>query len=115
MLSDYFKCRVFPDAIARHAQNYTIDGLIVWKNLSFTHMAFVERGFGQKDAVIQDALQDPDKAILLNVNQGQHWVVAIKKTLLGKDYVCADPWTGKTCQAIRDYHDITGYALFKRV
>lgn len=115
MLSDYFNCFKSPLQIATDTQNYTIDGLIIWKNLSFPKMKFVYRDYGENDAMINDALKDPNKAVMLQVNNGQHWVVAIRKTLFGKDYVCVDPWDGKKCLAKKKYHNITGSARFCKI
>ena len=78
-------------------------------------MEFVWRGYSENDPDMDSAIKDPNLAVILNVNRGQHWVVALHKTLFGKDYVCLDPWTGKKCDAKATYHDITGYAKFKRV
>lgn len=117
MLSDYFKCFVYPDAIARKSSNYTKDGLILWPKLKFDKMAFEWRQYGRDDRRIQESLSHPDKAVIVQVDNGEHWLVVIGKTWfgLGADWVCVDPWTGKKCHAIRDYHNITGSAHFKRV
>jgi len=115
MLSDYFKCFVTPDAIANKKNNYTPDGLVIWKNLSFAHMEFESRQIGRVDKDIQAALKDPNRAVILLVDNGQHWVVALGKTLTGNDYRVADPWFGDKRTACGTYKNITGAAYFKRV
>ena len=114
MLSDYFGCYKSPLEIAHNASNYTPDGLVVWSRLMFARMQFVRRDRTFDAAAIADSIKDPNKAVMLEVNNGQHWVVAIRKTLFGNDYFVADPWTGKKVGAKAAYHNITGAAYFKR-
>jgi len=73
------------------------------------------REYKRDDKKIQEYLKDPNKAVILQVDNGSHWIVALRPTILGKDYVCADPWTGKKCLAIKDYHNITGATYFHRI
>ena len=115
MLSDYFKCYRSPKELAHNVALFTMDGLVNWQALHFDHMRFESRLQGRSDATIQNCLNSPDRAIMLNVNQGQHWVVAIKKTLFGNSYIVADPWTGQQCDVIKVYKDITGSAIFTRI
>ncbi len=112
MLSDYFKCFQNPADISKNFCKYDMDGRILWNTLSLAHMAFETRGYGRNDDFIKAALKDPNRAIILNVNGGAHWVVALRRTLFGNDFVCADPWTGKTCTAVGTYKNIVGYASF---
>lgn len=114
MLSDYFGGYVSPPEIAHNVHNYTPDGLVVWQALSFPTMRFVSRERGENKAGILNALRDPNKAVMLEVNHGAHWVVAVRKALLGDDWVIADPWTGKLCKAKETYHDVSGAAYFAR-
>ena len=83
MLSDYFGCYKSPLEIAHNASNYTPDGLVVWSRLMFARMQFVRRDRTFDAAAIADSIKDPNKAVMLEVNNGQHWVVAIRKTLFG--------------------------------
>lgn len=114
MLSDYFGAWVRPDAIAKQKKNYTKDGLILWNALSFSTMRFVERKYGFNEAAIMESLKDPNKAVILEVNDGQHWVVGVKKNLLGSDFTCIDPWDGKKKNLKAAYRNITGSAHFVR-
>ena len=114
MLSDYFGCYRSPPDIAHNAANYTPDGLIIWQQLRFARMQFIRRDRKVDTLAIADAMRDPNKAVMLEVNNGQHWVVAIRKTLLGNDYLVADPWTGKKVGAKAAYHNVTGAAFFAR-
>lgn len=116
MLSDYFKCLVYPDAIARKIKNYTRDGLIIWGNLEFEKMKFERREYGYVPKNIDAALAHPDTAVILQVNHGKHWVVAIRKSYLGlgSGYIAVDPWTGAKCDVFKVYKNITGAAYFRR-
>lgn len=114
MLSDYFGSLAYPDAIAKVISNYTPEGLILWTKLQFIKMSFAWREYGRNDQLIKESLKDPNKAVILQVDDGKHWLVALRPTLLGNDYVCLDPWTGLKCNAIATYKNITGSAHFVR-
>jgi ABC-type bacteriocin/lantibiotic exporter with double-glycine peptidase domain len=114
MLSDYFGHLVLPSQIASDVNFYTKDGLVIWKNLSFDKFKFVERTFGRDDARIKQALKDPNQAVIFNVNNGAHWVVGVRPTLIGNSYIVVDPWNGKKCDVIKTYKNITGCAYFAR-
>lgn len=112
MLSDYFKCFEQPDAIAKTFAKYTLDGLIIWDSLTLSKMAFETRIKARDDQSIMRSLKDPHKAVILNVNNGAHWVTTLSKTLLGNDYWVADPWLGKKVKACATYKNIVGSAHF---
>jgi hypothetical protein len=113
MLSDYFKCFKSPLEIAHNVSNYTPDGLILWQNLRFDKMCFVRREYVRNDQAIQEALKNPNKSVILQVNNKAHWVVALRKSFGGNDYLVADPWDGTKCWVIEKYHNITGAAYFE--
>ena len=116
MLSDYFNCFRSPLEIASNANNYTKDGLIIWKNLNFDKMKFEWREYGRNDAKIKAALLDPSQAVILEVNDKSHWVVAYSaRWIKPNDYWIIDPWTGKRCTLLSRYRNITGAAYFERV
>lgn len=114
MLSDYFKSFVSPWLLALKTLKYTKDGLIIWQSVdNIPHMKFEKRLYGKKDDEIMASLKDKKKAVILQVNNGQHWVVALRRSLWNKkDYIVLDPWTGKQCSALKVYHNITGSAHF---
>ncbi len=115
MLSDYFGSFVTPKELASSVLKYTTDGLILWPSVdNIKHMRFNQRIYKRDDAVIQACLKDPNLACILQVNHGQHWVVALRKTLFGNSYIVADPWSGDKCDVISRYHNITGIATFSR-
>jgi len=114
MLSDYYNAYISPAGLAVHILKYTKDGLIIWQSVdNIEHMKFEKRLYGQNDAEIMASLKDKKKAVILQVNNGQHWVVALRRSFWNKkDYIVIDPWTGKQCSALRVYHNITGSAHF---
>lgn len=115
MLSDYFNCFRSPLEIASNANNYTKDGLIIWKNLNFDKMKFEWREYGRNDAKIKAALLNPNEAVILQVNDMAHWIVAYSsRWVKSGDYVIIDPWTGRKCTLLKNYHNITGAAYFSR-
>ena len=115
MLSRYFGIGASPVFLASSALDYTPDGLLKWESVNrLSHMRFDKRGYGRDDKEIQDALSDPDRAVILQVANGSHWIVAVRKSFLVNDYICYDPWDGKRCAAIAKYKNITGFATFKK-
>ena len=115
MLSDYFGSYKDPGELATKVLKYTNEGLILWSSVdAIPHMKFEKRLYGRNDDEIMNALKDPNKAIILQVNNGAHWVVALRKTILGKSYTVADPWSGDKCDVIKRYKNITGAAVFIR-
>jgi hypothetical protein len=115
MLSDYFGDFNPPNVIAAHKDWYTPDGLVLWSHFQFQKFAFDRRYQGRNDDAIQACIKDPNRAVLLQVDNGQHWVVALSKTIFGNDYVVADPWFGDKRTACGTYKNITGFATFKRL
>jgi len=114
MLSDYFGGFVAPKDLAKDENLYTKDGLIIWGKLDLPTMKFVKRLRYRNDFEIKRSLSGLDTGVILEVNYGQHWVVAVRKTWWKNDYLIIDPWTGKTGTAIGDYKNVTGSAHFKR-
>jgi ABC-type bacteriocin/lantibiotic exporter with double-glycine peptidase domain len=109
MLSDYFGCFTSPAKIAGMKEWFTNEGLVIWTKLAFTKFKFQKRLYGQDDVAIMDAIKDPKKAVILEVDKS-HWVVATGKSLFG-GYKIADPWFGDR-STTRRYGKITGSALF---
>ena len=115
MLTDFFGCFQSPLQIAHNIHNYTKEGLIIWENLKFDKMKFDTRiRWAPGENVINNALRDLNQAIMLEVNNHSHWVLALRKTLIGKSWIVADPWSGDKCDVLKRYHNITGAAIFKR-
>ncbi len=114
MLSDYFKCYASPLEMAGNNKNYTSDGLVNWRALSFKKMKWVWRQYGRDDKKIMESLKDPNKACILQVNNGQHWVVPTGKVPFFNDYWCVDPIDGKSRRVLSRYANITGSSHFER-
>lgn len=113
MLSDFFKCFQDPGKIAQGYVQYNLDGEILWNTLNLTHMAFETRLRARDDQAILGALKDKNRAVILNVNNGAHWVVAIGKVPFMNDYFIVDSWDGKVKTACGTYKNIVGSASFK--
>lgn len=114
MVSDDFGCYKSPLELAHNANNYTKDGLILWKNLDTTfknQMCFVFRGYGSTG--FEQALNNPVQRVILQVNDHAHWVKLIRQS--GSDWIAIDPWDGKECKVFAKYKNITGYAIFEDI
>lgn len=112
MISDYFNCYVPPNILAIDVSRYTRDGLVNWQKMTFANFKFEKRLYGRNDVDIMASLKDPNKAVLLQVDNGQHWVVALSKSFFKNDYNIADPWLGDRRTACDTYRNITGSAHF---
>lgn len=115
MLTSYFGVWHEPATLASNKSNYTRDGLVLWEAMSknLKSMKFVERVYGRNDKKIQDSLKNPKTGVILQVDNGAHWILPIYKLPFVNDYICIDPWDGKYCRAISKYRNITGSAHFK--
>jgi hypothetical protein len=114
MLTSYFGTLVFPNEIAMHKDWFNAEGKIIWGKTNFKSMKFEKRLYKCYDGDIRASLKDPNRAVMLEVNNGQHWVVATKASWLSNDYTCVDPWDGKRKSVLKNYHNITGSAHFIR-
>jgi hypothetical protein len=115
MLTDYFGCFTLPSAIARNVHNYTPDGLILWWNLDFDCMQFVERIREYNDDVlkrINEVAKNPDEMALIAVDGDSHWVTLEKKDMWGR-FIALDPIDGTRINLLSKY-TISGCAIFKR-
>jgi ABC-type bacteriocin/lantibiotic exporter with double-glycine peptidase domain len=112
-LSTYFGDNLNPAQVAQKIK-YTLDGLIIWQSCVFKHYQFWFRDTGRDDVKIKNALADPNLAVILQVANGSHWVVATGVDANGL-YKIADPWRGDRSTMKRYYNNITGAAFFRRV
>lgn len=113
MLSDYFKSFVTPLDLATKVLKYTNDGLILWPSVNnIKNMAFEKRWYGRNDVEIQNALKDPNKAVIFEV-ESHHWVVGLSKVFLVNKYFISDPFYGDRTTSDR-YKSITGFTTFVR-
>lgn len=110
MLSEYFGAFKTPAQLAGSLK-YTPDGLIIWQSLPSVLPFKIEKRitfFSPMD--IEISLKDPNKGVILNVNNGAHWVLATYKIpFTNKLYMTNDPWTG-TSRASFAYKNIVGSA-----
>lgn len=111
-LSTYFGDNLNPLQISEIIK-YTPDGLVVWQSAVFKDFQFESRQIGRNDIDIKKALNDPNRAVILNVSSGSHWVVATGYDIFGNLKI-ADPWFGDESTMKRYQDDITGAAYFKR-
>lgn len=117
MLSDYFGDYTSPDVLAKNPNHYTPAGLVLWNNFIFPHFKFEWRGYTEAVGRIVEAMKNPIRAVLLQVDYGKHWVVGIRPAGVFDighkgDYLVADPWTGKKVWAKAVWHNVTGAAYF---
>ncbi len=106
MLSTYFNVPVMPDTVALRPECFDKDGYYQWNYPGFPFV--LEKSIkGRNDVEIMKSLKDPKRAVVLQVDNGAHFVLALKKNLFGS-YKVADPWFGDTCDAVSRWKNITG-------
>lgn len=113
-LSTYFGDNLTPDQINGKIR-FTPDGLVIWASCVFGHFLFERREYGRNDREIAAALAHPDRAVILQVANKSHWVVASGFDRPNKLFRIADPWLGDRATMARYKNDITGAAYFTRL
>ena len=110
MLSQYYGVPITPDVVARHTESFNANGEYLW-NYPFPFT--LEKSIGGKiqptrnDAEIMKSLKGPRRGVVLQVDNGEHFMLALSKPLFGS-YTCADPWFGDKCDAVKRWKNITG-------
>lgn len=114
-LSTYFGDNLTPLQLSQTIK-YTSDGLVLWQSCKFPHFEFWFRQYGRNEVDIKNALADPKLAVILQVANGSHWVVATgAPTLFNRYFRIADPWDGFKTDMRKYGNSITGAAYFKKV
>lgn len=105
MADSYFRLDFkFPDQLAKELK-FTADGLVMWESLPQALSFRLERRLNVYDSkVIDESLRDPKRAVILEVNHGQHFVLGLKRIPLTNTYWVADPLTGTK----RLYNNVCG-------
>jgi hypothetical protein len=108
-----------PDELASHVELFTPQGLIIWAKVQewlkakYPYKSFsIYRYYGRSDQAIVQNLK-PGSAVLLQVANKSHWVMAERKQWLRNDYTVGDSWGGVARTAIGDYSNITGYVIIR--
>lgn len=115
MLSDHFNAFKTPRYLARYLK-YTKDGLVYWNSLPQSlPFKLKKRLYQRNDKEILESLDEPDEAVILQVDN-YHWVVACGVYRFAPwIYRIADPWIGKKKALVKPfspYSEITGSAHF---
>jgi len=113
MLTTYFKPDHTPGDILPQLR-FTSNGLLYWNSAVFENFVFYQRVRVRQDAVIKEHLRDPNLAVVLEVANSSHWVVATNWQTYPASIGIADPWLGDRASMLRYNNDITGAAYFSR-
>jgi hypothetical protein len=93
---------------------YTSDGSIIWSSLKNAKMKLVERIYGRNDAKIQEALSNPNKICILQVNNN-HWLFLLGRKLPILGYKIGDSLYGDMGYTSRYRNNITGAAIISKI
>ena len=117
MVASYFGETITPAQLSAVPGLFNKDAKIIWSVLNkvFKTFQWDYRGYGNQSAKIKQHLTDPNKAVILQVNNEQHWVLPTKTTPDNKSYAIIDPWGGvRIPDVIKKYKNITGSSYFSR-
>jgi len=90
------------------------DGNVIWKSGNYPSFEYDKIIKGRDDEAIKQALNDPDRAVILGLNSGKHWVVACQYNTELNNFEIADP-LGNTDRSYLGGNDIIDYmAFYKR-
>lgn len=109
MSVSYFGQEIIP-GIMVDKLNYTTGGLLLWESVKNVGLKFLWRGFKYEPAKIDEALKNPKKTCLLNVDRGAHWVLGIYRVPFMNKFWVADPFTGKR----KFYSGVVGYSILTK-
>jgi hypothetical protein len=113
MLSTYFGENLDPGSILSLLK-FTPGGLLIWKSADFAKFRFERRVYYRDNASISAALKDLNRAVILEVAQKSHWVVATGWQPETYCFKIADPWLGDHSNMKRYGDNITGMAFFTK-
>ena len=108
MSGTWFGDNILPGDLCKKLR-YTADALLIWASIGevYPHMKFLWRFYSYDQALIDEALKNPKKTVLLHVDGGAHWVHALSRVPFTKTFRVADPWDGKT----KFYSGVIGGAI----
>jgi len=106
---------ILPPALASRNEVFTSGGLLIWQSLNLPGIKFLRRIREYSYNSILDDVKDKRRAVLLEVNNGTHWVLAIRKAFIRQEFLTMDPLYGAYGTAISDHWNITGSAHFLNV
>jgi len=128
MVSQFFGEEITPEEIAKQKGWFNSLGSFIWINSDFSNMSFrwregSESPMSGKSPIDMDLIKsylasgknlpsDNNRAVILQVANESHWVLGLWEQ--NGDILAIDPWTGKTCEVLKEYKNITGAALFVR-
>jgi len=112
-LSTYFGDNLTPSEVNDNAK-FLSDGRIIWSSLHLANFVFVKRTYFRNNTDFILALSDSNRAVILSVAGGSHWVVATGWQKEINDFKIADPWLGDWSNMSRYNGEINGAAFFKR-
>lgn len=112
-LASYFQPEIGVQGVI-DLTGFTPDGKLIWKSGIYPSFEYEKIIKGCDYEAIKSALDDPDRAVILGLNGGKHWVVACGEINKGGQYEIADP-LGNTDRSFLGINDIIDYmAFFKR-
>lgn len=93
---------------------FTEDGKVIFRSGNYPSFEFDKIIKGRDDEMIKEAIKDDDRAVILGLNGGAHWVVATLYMEDLKTFEIADPLTRQPSSQLPDRDEITYMAFYKR-
>jgi hypothetical protein len=112
MLTDFFGCYLDPGKLAKLLK-YSNGGILQWGSVKEKTCIGLEKNFFHtyNESKILEGLNLPNKASILEVNYGWHFVVGVKKVAGYRNYIIIDPIDGEKTTKLKKGYKITGSRL----
>lgn len=91
--------------------DYTKDALLIWESLKKVNLRLFYRFRTFDRKAIDSALKSPIQVVALNVDNGGHWVFALKAIPFTNSYWVHDPWSNSK----KIYSGVVGGAVLTKL
>lgn len=112
-MSAGFGDNLTPPEVLNHFE-FTDEGLLIWRTGTLPSIKWEHREYFRNDPEIGAALADANRAVMLQVNEGAHWVLGLGFDTMRERLIIADPWFGDMTDMSRYKNSITGASYFQR-
>ena len=115
MITDFFGDWKDPKWMADNLE-FTPGGLLIWSSLRAKTNIHLEEAFvgNYREDKILEGINDPNKASILEIHNGWHFVLAVKKLPFLKHYIIIDPISGTKTTTLLKGYQVTGSRLIAK-
>lgn len=107
-----------PAYLAGKKDLFLKDARIIWDKLNqyLENFEYVGRFYKFDYDRVVEALKDPDQAVIIEVDNHEHWVAgnSYGRNQSGYFLKVMDPWFGELNDPLKTWHSLDGFVLFRR-